>query len=70
MGLIQWGEKKIKKMGFWDIGFLKIYCLVIGLIIGAFFPAFILSNLVVVIVIGALTLLRLLYVMFIKKMPE
>jgi hypothetical protein len=38
MGIIQWAERRTKALTFWDIGFLKVYCVLFGMIVGAYIP--------------------------------
>jgi hypothetical protein len=51
----------------WDYGFLKIYGLIPGLILGAFFPAFVKEYLWVFVAIFLILLTRYLYLLFVKK---
>ena len=41
MGLIQWAEKRTKALNMWDIGVLKIYCVLFGMIVGAYASSFV-----------------------------
>ena len=41
MSFFTWVEKKTKALGFWDIGILKIYCVLFGMIVGAYFSSFV-----------------------------
>lgn len=41
MGLIDWGEKKIKKMTFGDMALTKFVCMIFGLVIGAYISTFV-----------------------------
>jgi hypothetical protein len=41
MSLIQWAEGKTKALGIWDIGILKIYCVLFGIIVGAYISGFV-----------------------------
>ena len=41
MGLIQWVERRTKTLNMWDIGVLKIYCVLFGMIVGAFVSTFV-----------------------------
>jgi len=43
--IFKWAKKAIKKMKVWDIGMLKILLLLIGVVIGAYFPIFVKQNL-------------------------
>ncbi len=44
MELIQWADRRTRALGIWDIGVLKIYCVLFGVIIGAFIPTFVRQN--------------------------
>lgn len=46
MGILQWAEKKTKGMTFWDIGILKVYCVLFGVIVGAYLSSFVRENVV------------------------
>lgn len=39
-------KTNIKKMKVWDIGLIKWGCIGIGLIVGAYFPAWIIANII------------------------
>lgn len=41
MGLLAWKKKMLKKLTIWDMSLVKLYCLLIGIIIGAYIPAFV-----------------------------
>ena len=41
MGLIQWVEERTGALGVWDIGVLKIYCVLFGMIVGAYVSTFV-----------------------------
>jgi len=41
MGVFQWAERKTKGMTIWDIGVLKVYCVLFGVIVGAYLSAFV-----------------------------
>lgn len=36
MGIIRWAEERTRALNMWDIGVLKIYCALFGVIIGAY----------------------------------
>jgi len=44
MSVMAWAETRAQAMTLWDIGFLKIYSGVFGMIIGAYFAPFVLRN--------------------------
>ncbi len=41
MGILQWAEKKTKGLTIWDIGILKVYCVLAGVIVGAYLSSFV-----------------------------
>jgi hypothetical protein len=41
MGLIRWAEQKTRALNIWDIGVLKIYCALFGMIVGAYTATFV-----------------------------
>ena len=41
MGLIRWAEERTRAMSIWDIGVLKIYCVLFGMIVGAYVSTFV-----------------------------
>lgn len=41
MSVITWAESRAKAMTIWDIGLLKIYSMVFGMIVGAYFAPFV-----------------------------
>lgn len=45
MGNIQWANKQIKYYTVWDIGILKIFCTIAGIILGAYVSVFVKNNL-------------------------
>jgi hypothetical protein len=68
MGLIAFLEKKTNEnFTFWDIGLLKTYGAIPGLILGAFFPEFIKQYLWLFIAVFVVLMFRYLYLLFIKK---
>ena len=56
MRIIQWVERRRDALTFWDIGVLKIYCTLFGMIVGAYLSSFVKQNVwwfvVVVLVLG------------------
>ena len=44
MGVIQWAEKRTEALNIWDIGILKIYCVLFGMIVGAYVSSFVRDN--------------------------
>lgn len=41
MGVIQWAEERTKTLNIWDIGVLKIYCVLFGMVVGAYVASFV-----------------------------
>ncbi len=41
MGVIQWAEQRTKALSIWDIGVLKTYCVLFGIIVGAYLSSFV-----------------------------
>ena len=41
MGVFQWAEKRAKGMTIWDIGVLKVYCVLFGMLVGAYLSGFV-----------------------------
>ena len=41
MGVFQWAERQSRAMTIWDIGVLKIYCVLFGAIVGAYLSPFV-----------------------------
>lgn len=42
MKFFEWADKKIKNQTIWDIGVLKIFCVIVGMILGAYYTEFVL----------------------------
>ncbi len=61
MNLISWADQKVKSMNVWDWGILKIFCVLIGMILGSFIVSFVQTNMIWLIVICILLLVYLLY---------
>ena len=41
MGAFEWAESNTSALTIWDIGVLKIYCVLFGMIVGAYIPNFV-----------------------------
>lgn len=41
MGIIEWVNLKVKAQNLWDIGILKIFCTIVGIILGAYISNFV-----------------------------
>jgi hypothetical protein len=41
MNILEWAERRTSAMTVWDVGALKIYCVLFGMIVGAFIPTFV-----------------------------
>lgn len=46
MGIFQWTEKRTNALTIWDIGVLKIYCVLFGVIAGAYLSQFVRAHVV------------------------
>jgi hypothetical protein len=44
MDVIGWAQARSKAMTLWDIGLLKIYSALFGILVGAYFAPFVLRN--------------------------
>lgn len=66
MGIMDWYNKKLKNLNVWDIGALKIYVLLFGMIIGAYFPEWVMQNLLIIVAVIVLLMIKLLYKVFKK----
>jgi len=44
MGIFHWANAKIRILNAWDIGLLKIVCVLAGMILGAFISSFVIRN--------------------------
>ena len=43
MGIIKWVNLKVKAQNLWDIGTLKIFCTIVGMILGAYKSSFVIE---------------------------
>ncbi|MCJ7630129.1 MAG: hypothetical protein MUO50_17285 [Longimicrobiales bacterium] len=41
MGVFEWAERKSKALTIWDIGVLKTYCVLFGIVVGAYISLFV-----------------------------
>ena len=44
MSVVAWAEDRARAMTLWDIGLLKVYSAIFGMIVGAYFAPFVLRN--------------------------
>lgn len=44
MSVIQWAEDRSRTLTIWDTGVLKVYCILFGIIVGAYAPTFVTRN--------------------------
>ena len=65
--LMKWSEKKLKKFDMWDISVLKTYCMLIGIVIGAYISDFVKKYVWVFVIVILVLMTRLLKKMFCKK---
>jgi uncharacterized membrane protein YoaK (UPF0700 family) len=59
MALLEWADKKVKSRTVWDIGVLKIFCVIVGMILGAYWAGFVLHYKIWFIIAGILLLIVL-----------
>ena len=64
MGIFEWANQKVKAQNIWDIGFLKIFCTIVGMILGAYISAFIIQYVWWFVVIAIILLIWLIYRFF------
>lgn len=43
MGIIEWANLKVKTQNIWDTGILKIFCTIVGIILGACISNFVIQ---------------------------
>ena len=41
MDIFAWAERRTNAMTIWDVGALKVYCVLFGMILGAYVPLFV-----------------------------
>ena len=41
VAFLEWADQKVKTRTIWDIGVLKIFCVIVGMIIGAYYAEFV-----------------------------
>ena len=66
MGLFGWYNKKVKTLNMWDIGAIKTYCLLLGIVIGAYIADFVKQYLWVFLVVIVLLIIPLMLKVFKK----
>ena len=44
MSIFEWADQKVKTRNIWDIGVLKIFCTLVGMILGAYLSTFVIQN--------------------------
>ena len=67
MGLMDWGEKKIKKITFWDMGLIKFACILFGLILGAYASTFVKQYIWLFVILFLTGYITVIYRVLIKK---
>ena len=45
MGVFEWAERRTRALTLWDIGALKVYCVLFGIVVGAYISGFVRENL-------------------------
>ena len=64
MTIMDWYNQRLKNLDVWDIAALKTYCLLIGVVIGAYIPGFVQTYFWILIAIIVLLMIKLLYKIF------
>ena len=41
MKILRWAERRTRALTIWDIGVVKIYCVLFGMIVGAYLSSFV-----------------------------
>ncbi|HNS31565.1 MAG TPA: hypothetical protein PKN36_01140 [bacterium] len=67
MGMIEWGEKKIRKMTFWDMGLAKFVLILFGVIVGAFISSFVKRNIMPLLILLLAGYFVLIYRVLVRK---
>ncbi|MBW2976667.1 hypothetical protein KY347_04435 [Candidatus Woesearchaeota archaeon] len=63
MGLLEWSNKNITKFNAWDIACIKVYCLLVGIVVGAYIAGFVKAYVWFFIAVIVLLVAKLLYKM-------
>ena len=45
MNVLEWANRRTRALTIWDIGVLKVYCVLFGVMVGAFFPTLVREHL-------------------------
>lgn len=64
MNILEWADKRGKTFSVWDFSVLKTYCLLIGVVIGAYIPDLVKNYLLWFIILIVLLGARLVYKVF------
>ena len=67
MGMIDWSEKKIRKMTFWDMALTKCTCIFLGLILGVYVHVFVRQHIWLFLILFIAGYITVVYRFFIKK---
>lgn len=44
MGIMEWAERRTRALSVWDVGLLKICCVLFGIVVGAHMAHFVFHN--------------------------
>ena len=66
MSLISWAESKTRKLSIWDFGFVKLYCFLMGAIVGSYLVGFVRDNVVAIAAVIVVLIAYLMYRVFSK----
>jgi len=67
MSFISWMDQKCRKLNVWDIGVLKTYCLLIGMILGAYLATFVKDYIAIFVGVVVVCGLWLGYKLYVRK---
>ncbi len=67
MTLFNWAKEKIKKMTMWDMGAVKVICIIIGMVLGARFSLWVITNWVPLVFVALVLWIWLIYKIYFKK---
>ncbi len=54
MGLFQWADRRVKAQNIWDVGVLKLFCMIVGMVLGAYLSVFVIQYLWWFIIFGTI----------------
>ncbi|MBN1445705.1 MAG: hypothetical protein JW957_06325 [Candidatus Omnitrophica bacterium] len=67
MNILKLGEEKIRKMTVWDMALVKLICVFLGLILGAYAAAFIKENILLFVILFIIGYITAIYRVLVRK---